>query len=179
MDFYRRALAQRHLRPTYAVLTLEEAFEAGDARAAPALASLYASMGQGLRGHCARAALAALHVQPKDPALLTLARHCGADPSRLPAPDALVFPGGTAALTWKLYTEATGLLASGHLALARDLYTDVAARGLAKGQLGLAHIAWTIDGDKAACRNAALAARAMGNAPSDLAEAADFIEKCK
>lgn len=183
-DFYPRAMAQRHLRPTYAVLTLEEAFEAGDVRAAPALATLYASMGQGLRGHCARAALAALRAQPNDPALLTLARRCGADPSRPPAPDALVFPGGKAALTWKLYTEATSIMARdpqspAQRGLARDLYADAASRGLAKGQLGLAHLALDFDGDRAACRSAAQAALAMGGAPSDRAEAAQLIEQCR
>ena len=178
-------MAERKLSPTYAVLKLEEAFESGDPRAAPALANLYASMGQGLRGHCARLALAALRAHPADAELVALARRCGADPSRIAAADASDFPGGKAALTWKLLAEASTVLYGDHLPLAdrrrlaKDLYTDVAARGLVKGNLGLARVFLYGENDKPRCLAQAREAAALGGAPTDRAEAAALIEKCK
>jgi len=185
LKFYDLAMAEHKLSPTYAVLKLEEAVEAGDARAAPALARLYATMGQGLRGHCARLALAALRDRPADAELLALARRCGADPSRVALADATEFPGGKGALTWKLLAEAAGTIYGDRLVpadrrrLAKDLYGDVAARGLVKGHLGLARIHLYGENNKQRCLDEALRAQVMGGAPTDRAEAAALIATCK
>ncbi|MSQ81747.1 MAG: hypothetical protein EXR77_02380 [Myxococcales bacterium] len=176
-EFSTKGLRDLTIRPAYAILKFLQAKEAGDRRADWHLAQAHFAAGHTAK--CRHHALLALAKAASDTAANDLVVKCGGDPRQAarhadPAEDGKV-------LTQKLYAEGYAIIygdthtKAERRRMAKELYSDAAARGLAKGHTGLAQIYLFGETNRAKCYKHAQLAVVAG----ERGEAERLVAVCK
>ena len=175
-DYVRKGLRDLAERPSYAVLKFLQARADGDRRADGLLARAWQTAGQSAR--CRHHALLACAAQPGNPEAEQLARACGGDPTR--AAQESANPEDTKNLGQRLYQEGYAIIygdrhsKSVRRRMAKEMYADAAARGVARGYTGLAQIYLFGETNRARCLATAQKAVAAG----ERGEAERLVKLC-
>lgn len=175
-DYVRKGLRDLAERPSYAVLKFLQAKAEGDRRADGLLARAYQAAGQSAR--CRHHALLAYSAQPDDEEIAKAARSCGGDPTR--ASQEVPNPDDTKGLGPRLHQEGYAIIygdrhsKADRRRMAKEMYADAAARGVARGHTGLAQIYLYGETSKPRCLAHAQKAVAAG----EKGEAERLVKAC-